>query len=87
MRYPLPAYNGVRPDDNSGLYHSLKRSYIRMFEKRHGEEDFNRDVSPGPDQLEKIKEVYITGKREFKTIKTFNHMGNVSTAFGAEGIQ
>jgi hypothetical protein len=78
----------VRPDDNSGLYHSLKRSYIRMFEKRHGEDEYNRDVSPaGPDHLEKIKEVYITGKKEFKTIKTFNHMGNVSTAFGAEGIQ
>jgi hypothetical protein len=33
-----------------------------------------------------VKEVYLNGKKEFKNIKTFNHMGNVSTAFGAEGI-
>ena len=57
-----------------------------MFEPRKGEEDINRDISPGPELYDKIKESYMTGKREFKTIKTFNHMGNVSTAFGAEGI-
>ena len=57
-----------------------------MFEPRKGEEDYNRDLSPGPELYDKIKESYMTGKREFKTIKTFNHMGNISTAFGAEGI-
>lgn len=33
-RSTFPKHDGVRPQDNRGLYHSLKRSYLKMGDRQ-----------------------------------------------------
>lgn len=60
-RFILPDYKGVKKDDNTKLYHSLRRSYLKMGE-RPDEEAFINKRDPSPEDHIVNKEQFLKNK-------------------------
>jgi hypothetical protein len=79
LRSMLPRYDGVRRDDNSDLYRSLRRSYIKMGD-RPDHYSHSIDVT-APESIVQAKKDYVQTRRDFQQIKVLNKYGNIQGAF------
>ena len=82
----LPSYRGHKRPDNRALFHSLKRSYVRLTEGSSLEKSSSglhlRDISP-EERTAMHREQYALTKRNFSKNKQLNKYGNIESAFGS----
>lgn len=77
----LPSYRGHKRPDNRALFHSLKRSYVRLTDSLENSSSGLRDISP-EERTAMHREQYALTKRNFSKNRQLNKYGNIESAFG-----